>query len=295
MSKPIFKIVDELPAKNMTTRILGAIDWVVPGQWTNLVGWENSIKVITGETDQKMIQKIGERAIILFNDKNEGYQRALWLYHMVDNLQGMAGWAAVANKIGEDVGFLSFMNKLTPKSETTQAIDFCVKLVVEIVAFTKINGLPGDSFADFVKSLSDYQNEALMRMAALVCLDGLLPLGPDFMTKALGFLDKGGSGGLEKNERYQQVKSLIPGASGQEQLGFIEKGVGAVTGWVGSFVASRDLGTDKLLGSLKGFMSGIEGKLDYLAAFLDMTTNYYEHTGAQTVARSLITRAVGEI
>lgn len=295
MSKPINQIVDELPAKNMTTRVLHAIDWVVPGQWTNLVGFENSIKVISGETDPAMIQKIGERAIVLYNDRNEGYQRALWLYQMVDHLQGMVGWAAIANKVGEDIGFLSFLNKLTPKSETSQAIDFCVKLVVEIVAFTKINGIPGDSFADFVKSLSDYQNEALIRMAALVCLDGLLPLGPDFMSKALGYLSKGGTGGLEKSERFQQVKALVPGASAKEQLGFFEKGVGAVTGWVGSFVASRDLGRDKLLGSLQGFLSGIEGKLDYLAAFLDMTTNYFEHTGTQSVARSLITRAAGEI
>jgi hypothetical protein len=48
-------------------------------------------------------------------------------------------------------------------------------------------------------------------------------------------------------------------------------------------------------GSLKGFLTGIEGKLDYVAAFLDMTTNYYKHTATQSVARSLITRAVGEI
>ena len=58
MSKRINEIVDALPTKNMTTRVLHALDWVVPGQWTNLVGFENSIKVITGETDPKMIQKI---------------------------------------------------------------------------------------------------------------------------------------------------------------------------------------------------------------------------------------------
>jgi len=32
-----------------------------------------------------------------------------------------------------------------------------------------------------------------------------------------------------------------------------------------------------------------------LAAFLDMTTNYYEHTGTQTIARRLINRAYAEI
>jgi hypothetical protein len=38
-------------------------------------------------------------------------------------------------------------------------------------------------------------------------------------------------------------------------------------------------------------MNTADSKLDYLAAFLDMSTNYYEHTGTQTVARNLILRA----
>jgi hypothetical protein len=35
--------------------------------------------------------------------------------------------------------------------------------------------------------------------------------------------------------------------------------------------------------------------LDYVAAFLDMSTNYYEHTGIQTVARRVIEQAAREI
>ena len=295
MSRPIHQAVDALPAASMTTRVLHALDWVVPGQWQNLVGFEETIRVVTGETDPKMVQKVGERAIALYNDKAEGYQTALWLYQMVDNLQGMAGWAALANKVGENVSFLSLLNRLTPKADTTQAIDLCVKVVVEVVAFCKLNGLPGDGVGDFVESLTDARDERLMRLAALVCLDGLLPLGPDFLATALSYLDRSGGGELEKNERYQKVKALIPGGGPQGQLSFMRQGVGAVRDWAGSFVAARDLSPGKVVGSLKGFMTGIDGKLDYVAAFLDVTTNYYEHTGTQSVARSLITRAVGEI
>ncbi len=39
----------------------------------------------------------------------------------------------------------------------------------------------------------------------------------------------------------------------------------------------------------------LDGKLDYAAAFLDMTTDYFEHTGIQSIARSLITRAMSEV
>jgi hypothetical protein len=295
MSKAIYQIVDELPAKNMTTRLLHALDWVVPGQWNNLVGFENTIKTISGETDQKMVQKIGERAIALYNDKSQGYQRALWLYQMVDHVQGLAGWGEMAHKIGENINFLSFMKSITPATEITASIDLGVKLAVELVAFCTLNGIPGDSTAEFIKSLSDYRDEALMRMAAVICFDGFLPLGPGFMAKGLGMLQKTGATELEKNERFQQVRSMIPGKDTAEQLSLMQKGLDGIQSWVSSFISSRDISIDKIAGSLKGFMTGIEGKLQFVAAFIDMTSNFYEHTGTQTVARSLITRAMGEI
>ena len=68
-----------------------------------------------------------------------------------------------------------------------------------------------------------------------------------------------------------------------------------IESWVGSFIASRDLKVETIVSRLKEHIDGIEGKLDYVAAFLDMTTNYYEHTGTQSIARSLISRAAGEI
>jgi hypothetical protein len=295
MSKTIYETVDALPAKNMTTRLLGALDWVVPGEWKNVVGFENTIKAVTGETDQKQIQKIGERAIKLYNDKSQGYQRALWLYQTIDNTQGLSGTASLINKIGENVGFLSFLQKITPKADTVQTVDLTMKLAVEILAFTKINGIPGDGVADFVKSLSDYRHEALMRMAALVCVDGMIPLGPDFLSKALSFIDKSGASDLAKSPKFKAISELMPGNSVTEQVGFLQRGLQGVQSWVGSFVASRELSVDKIVGNLKQHVEGIEGKLDYVAAFIDMTCNYYEHTGTQSVARSLISRAAGEV
>ncbi len=294
-SKPIFQVVNELPAKSMTTRLLGVLDWVVPGHYTNLVGFDNSIKVIAREDDQATIQKIGERAIALYNDKSQGYQRALWLYQSVDTLQGVAAFMVIANKLGNDFNFLSAMKHVTPKAQTTQILDLSVKLVVELVAFCQLNGIPGDSFADFVKSLSDYRNEALMRMAALICIDGLMPLGPDFFSMVMGMLQKSGVTDLEKNERFQQVKTLIPGDGTAAQLGFIQKSFGTVEDWVKSFVATRQLTAGKVVDNMKGFADGIAGKLDYLSAFIDLTTSYYSHTGTQSVARSLINRAASEI
>jgi hypothetical protein len=38
-----------------------------------------------------------------------------------------------------------------------------------------------------------------------------------------------------------------------------------------------------------------DGRLDVIAAVLDMATNYFEHTGIQSVARRIISRAYGEL
>jgi hypothetical protein len=295
MSKPIYRIVDDLPASNMTVRLLQALDWVVPGQWKNIVGFENTIREVTGESDEKFVQQVGERAIGLYNDKSQGYQRALWLYQTVDFVQGVSGLAAIMAKVGESVSFLSFLDKLTPKADKTQAIDLGIKVVTEIACFCQINGLPGDSVGDFVESLADYKHEALMRMAALVCVDGLIPLGPDFLDKGLSLLDKAGVSDLEKNSRFNQIKEYIPGKNTAEQISFMQRGLSSVKDWSKSFVASHALSVDKIVGSLRGKLQGVEGHLDYLGAFLDMGVNYFEHTGTQSIARSLISRAAAEI
>jgi len=67
-----------------------------------VVGFENTIRTVTGETDESLIQQIGERAIYLYNDRSQGYQRAMWLYQTVDSTDAALGAAALANKVGEN-------------------------------------------------------------------------------------------------------------------------------------------------------------------------------------------------
>lgn len=295
MTEAIFKLVDELPEKNMTVRVLNALDFVVPGEWDNLVGFENTIRHVTGEEDDEIIQQIGDRAVWLFNDESQGYQRALWLYQTVDRTDTALASAALANKAGEKIPLLGFLNKITPKADKAQSIDLAIKTIVELLAFCQINGLPGDSIGDFVNSLSSYSRENLMRMAALVCLDGLIPLGPDFIQKAQSIIEGLNADELENNDTYQRISGFIPGEDTENQLGFISEAFGSVKGWMGDFVESKDLTPQKVMNNIQGFVEFSDEQLDYLAAFLDMTTNYYQHTGTQTLARCLIDRAYAEI
>jgi len=290
VSQSISKLVDNLPSTSMTVYMLRSLDFVVPGEWQNLVGFENTIRAVTGVTDRGEIEEIGQRAIALYNDPKEVYQQTLWLYQTIDRADNAIGAAALANKVGEKISFLSFLNQLTPKADTVQTIDLCLKLVVELIAFCRLHGLP-TSIEAFRASLANYHNESVMRMAALIAVDGLIPLGPNFVLKAQSILSQVNTSQLEGNPTYQSISSAIPGSTTAGKLGFMGESFASANGWMSNFVASRGLTPEKVVAHLQQVMNTTDSKLDYLAAFLDMSTNYYEHTGTQTVARNLILRA----
>jgi len=295
VSKPIFQLVDELPTNNLTVSLLNALDFVAPGEWQNTVGFVNTIKTVTGETDEDLIQQIGERAIYLFNDKSQGYQTALWLYQTVDGTDKVLGAAALANKIGEKIPLFGFLNSITPKADKAQTIDLTLKIVAELVAFCQINGIPGDSIGDFVASLGEYAGESLIRMVALICVDGLIPLGPDFINKSLSMLSQMNPQELQQNSTFSTIQDKIPGNGVGGKMDFIGNSLDGVKGWMNGIVTANALTAQGVLRHCKGFIDFADDKLDYVAAFLDVSTNYYEHTGTQTLARRLIERALAEI
>jgi hypothetical protein len=296
LSESIFNLVDKLPNNNITTMMLRSLDSIVPGEWENTVGFVNTIRKVTGETDENLIQQIGDRAVWLYNDKSQGYRRAMWLYQTVDRADQALGSAALANKVGNKIPLVGgILSKVTPNPEKAQALDLCIKLVVELVAFCQINGIPGDSIGDFMSALADYSGESLMRMTALVCVDGLIPLGPDFLLKAQSTLGGIGPKDLESNSTFSGVKESIPGGNTKGQLDFIGRSFDSVKSWMGDFVSSKNLTPEKVMNNLQSFLEFSDNKLDYVAAFIDMSTNYYEHTGTQTLARRLIERAFDEV
>lgn len=296
MSESIFKLVDDLPEKNVTTMMLSSLDSIIPGEWQNTVGFVNTIRKVTGESDEGLIQQIGDRAVRLYNDKSQGYLRAMWLYQTVDRTDKALGSAALANKVGNKIPLVGgLLSKVTPNPEKAQVLDLSIKLVAELVAFCQINGIPGDSIGDFVGALGDYSGESLMRMTALVCVDGLIPLGPDFLLKAQSTLGEIGPKDLEANSTFKGMEESIPGGNTKGKLDFIGESFGSVKGWMANFVSSKNLDPQKVMNNLQGFLEFSDDKLDYVAAFIDVSTNYYEHTGTQTLARRLIERAFDEI
>ncbi|EFA74067.1 Putative uncharacterized protein [Raphidiopsis brookii D9] len=167
--------------------------------------------------------------------------------------------------------------------------------MAELVAFCQINGIPGDSIGDFVAALGEYAGESLIRMVALICVDGILPLGPDFVQKSLSFLSSMNPQELDQNSTFRSIKDAIPGNGTGGKIDFIGQSLDSVQGWMNGIVSANALTAQKVLNNISGFLEFADDKLDYVAAFLDVSTNYYEHTGTQTLARRLIERALAEI
>lgn len=286
----IIEIVDSLPTDNITVKVLKTISTLVPGKWENLVGFDNTITAITGANSPTEIAKIRDRAVALYGDKKQGYQTAIWLYRTVDNTDKAIAAAAIADKIGDKFRFIPFLDKITPKADAIQSVDLRIKLVAELIAFSKLNNLSLNP-AQFASSLREnYQNEALLRMVALISIDGILPLGVNFVDRVKKDLEQRDN--LKANPAYEAVGDLIP-VDNKEQ--FIDQSFDAAGDWMDNLSKKLGVTPETLSKKLGGFIELADGKLDYLAAFLDGSTNFFEHTGIQTVARRLITQANTEI
>lgn len=130
-----------------------------------------------------------------------------------------------------------------------------------------------------------------MRMIALVCLDGTLPLGPNFLSKIQEIINSADVSVITQHPLFLAVGNFLPGNNPSDKLGFIRQGFNSIQGWMGNLVANTGITPQSISSHLGNFIQVADDNLDVVAAFLDQTTNYYEHTGIQTVARSLILEA----
>lgn len=293
MSEALHTLLEALPETSLTTRLLGALDAFVPGEWRNITLFEGMIKDVTGESDGSIIQQVGERAIALYADEGNGYQRAVTVYKSVDSASTVAGFAALASVVGQRFDVLSFLSDVTPKPDTTQAIDAGLKLGAELVAFTLTNGIPGDSVGDFVGALAAYGKEEKMRVCAWLAFDCVLPLGPAFLDKIVSALD-GPTDQLEESRTYRFLSEHLPGGIA-EHRDTLRRNVDETRGHLEGLVETHGLSQASVLSKVREYVEVADDKLDLIAAAIDLSTNTFEHTGIQTVARRVISRAYGEI
>jgi hypothetical protein len=295
MSTTVLERLERLPRRNLTVLALKGIGTLVPGGWQNITSADALIAEVMGTDDPKLIAQVRARADVLSRARKEGYGRALSLYDAVNRSQRAGGGLRLLANVGGAVPLLRRVADLTPTSDTLQAADLGLKVAAELLAFTQVNGLPGDSFGDFAAALADYGSEARVRMAALVCFDALLPLGDQALARLDDLLGAVGQKDLRQLPAYAGMASLIPGRGEAAHLSFIRRGVDTWLGWAGGFVSTLGLSGQKAVQALETTLGPWQGRFDQMATFLDVFTDTYRHTGTQAVARRLVQRAAAEI
>ena len=283
-------LLNQLAESRVTPAVLGALDYVVPGEWANHTSLEAIIEANLGVTDADEVGRIKERAEALYASQPH-YARAVRIFSAADTVDKVAAAAVMANQVGESFELLNVLNRFTPKPETTQAIDAALKLSAEVVSFALLRGIPVTDLAEakaFPATLATYARADMMRLAAWMTLDGLLPLGPEFVGKIKEVVSEVDLSALTDNALFAQLKGLMPGSTADEQKGFILSTLEAGSSYVTEFVSARGLTQEGLADSVGGVMD-VGGKgLDLLAATIDGSTSYFEHTGIQSVARVLV-------
>jgi len=283
-------LLDQLDDARITPAVLGALDYVVPGEWDNHTSLQAIITANLGVTDEAEVARITERAEALYASQPH-YARAVRIFSAADTVDKVAAAAVLANQVGDSFELLGVLNRFTPKPETTQAIDAALKLAAEVVAFALLRGIPVSDLAEakaFPATLATYARADMMRLAAWMTLDGLLPLGPEFVSRIRETMEDVDLSAITDNALFAQLKGLMPGSSAEEQKGFILSTLESGSAYVSEFVTSRGLTREELAEHV-GSVMDVGGKgLDLLAATIDGSTNYFEHTGIQSVARVLV-------
>jgi len=293
--------LEELPRDGLTVSALEALDFVVPGEWENLTSFDALVAQVTRSDKPALAAAVRQKALAM-EQADPAWARALKVYQLVDKVDQVAAATAAAGKVKDLFGGFGgalggLLDQVTPKPETTQSLDAGAKLIAELLAFSQLNGMPtnAEAVARFVVALGDYGRYDLMRIAAWTVFDGLLPLGPNFVSIISGtFRDLAGSA-LTEHGAFSSLMGQIPGDSAEAKRAFVVNAIDQTGTWIDGFVQDKGLTQDKVMGQLKGTLSLAEGSMDVVAAAIDASTMYTAHTGTQTVARQLARQAVEEL
>jgi hypothetical protein len=295
-SKLLDNELRQLSKSGITVTLMKTLDFVIPGDYNNSTQLTEMVRFVGKTTGAVRQTAIAKRAEELYA-ADEGAQRAIKLYKLTDKADKAVAAAALANKVGSRFKILSFLTKYTPKADTVQTIDLCLKMTVEAIAYLSLHGMSVEGIGDWAKMITQpdsYSNESALRIAAIIGFDGLIPLGPDFLGKVTDTINGDGIA-WKDNALFNQVSGFIPGGSLGEKTGFISNIISTASAPVEAFVSKTGLTREKMVESVKTFTDVSDDALDYVAAFLDASTNYMTQTGVQTVARKFAQEATEQV
>lgn len=277
--------------KAQTSYILEAMDFIIKDGYQNPSNIQQFIRQVLGNIANEDVAKVEQIVNGWLVDDNQPYKRTLLLYRVAEYAGTAMGSATLAKQLGEDFSFLSSLNKISPRTEHTQMADFLVKFGCEIMASLSLQGLPTD-MQGIGNQINHFKNETAVRMATLIAIDGLLPLGPNFVQKISDTLQNGGQSNLMNQINLGGVQQFFGSNQSVQQIWqrlveIFQSSQQTIT----QFLAQKGINQANVSQQLGNVVNFSADKVDYVSAYLDMTTNYIYHSGSLTVLRKMIENA----
>ncbi len=285
--------LDELDDDGPTAALLRAMSFVVPGAWENPRDLDTFVREAAPDADPAVHQQIRDRALSLFAPLSSRYRRALAIYSSADLVDRAGAASSLAMRIGDRFLILGALEKLTIRSQFVQAIDAGVKLVAEILAFSQLHGdvpVSPDGVRALFENMSEHAREDRLRLATWVVVDGVLPMGPNFVQHSIDALRGAGAAGLARSIVFGRVAEFFPGEDADAKKNYVGTALDSARDWVDGFVAEHKLTSFGAADRVRQVIDVSESGFEVVAAAADAIVSYYRHTGTQTVARA-VTRA----
>lgn len=283
-------LTDATP-KAQTVFILEAMDFIIKDGYINPSNIQQYIRHVLGQISNEDVAKVEQIINGWLADDNQPYRRTLTFYRIAEHAGTAMGSATLAKQLGEDFSFLSSLNNISPRTEHTQMADFLIKFGCEIMASLSLQGLPTD-VQSIGNQVSHFKNETAVRMATLIAIDGLLPLGPNFVQKISDTLQNGGQNSLFSQISVDKIQPLLGNNQSVQQIwqksvDIFNQSQQSIT----QFLAQKGITQASVSQQLNSVINFSADKVDYVSAYMDMTTNYIYHSGSLTVLRKMIENA----
>jgi hypothetical protein len=86
-----------------------------------------------------------------------------------------------------------------------------------------------------------------MRMVVLVCIDGILPLGPDCLTKVHEIVAGIDAGVISQNPVFLGIQDKLPGNTTSDRMDFLKQCFAAIEGWMNGFIEKTGITRKRFL------------------------------------------------
>ncbi len=269
-------MLKSLAGDRVTPAALGLLEPITPGQWRNPTSLLQLV-MNEGATEQSA-PAIAERAEAVFAASTR-LQDALSIWHALDDRDPELS----AEASGVPVG--SLLDKVEAPTTKEAAIDAAMKLVGELLAMASLADVDPESLAmpdGVLAALGEAASADDVRLAAWIAIDGVLTLGDGFM-ETIGAACEDHQAVIE-SPVFERIADAIPGESVEQKCAHAFSFLEAAAPLINQFVSSHSLTQDAVQSAFANALA-VEASSSNIAALLESTTDYFAHTGLQSVAR----------